>query len=105
MTPLSPSETHYLTTHQSLLHAHYKASFLSLFPPALRRLDDTAGGVSMIERPDLETAVFVRVLRDVDDMVVVEGTDVAFELRRGGVFVVRYSAVRDLVGGGSVELL
>lgn len=59
----------------------------------------------MVERPDLDTAVFVRVLRDVDEMVVVEGTDVALELRRGGVFVVRYSAVRDLVGGGRVELL
>lgn len=59
----------------------------------------------MIEQPDLDTAVFVRVLRDVEEMVVIEGTDAAFELRRGGVFVVRYSKVREFVVEGVVELL
>jgi len=102
---LSPSELQYLTAHQSLLHAHYQSSFLSTFPPQLQRLDDTAGGISMIEQPDLDKAVFVRVLRDVEEPVVIEGTDTAFEMRKGDVFVVRYSAVREFVAVGDVELI
>ncbi|KAI9834926.1 MAG: hypothetical protein M1819_002649 [Sarea resinae] len=92
---LSSSEQQYLTTHQALLHAHYRASFLSHFPPQLQRLDDTAGGISMIETPDLDTAVFCRVLRDVDEPVVIEGTDTEVHMRRGDVFVVRWRLVRE----------
>lgn len=59
----------------------------------------------MIEQPDVEKAVFVRVLREGREPVVIEGTDTAFELRRGDVFVVRYCAVREGVVAGDVELL
>lgn len=59
----------------------------------------------MIEQPDLDKAVFVRVLRDVEEPVVIEGTDTAFEMRKGDVFVVRYSAVREFVAVGDVELI
>lgn len=59
----------------------------------------------MIEQPDVDKAVFVRALRDVDTPIVVEGTDMAFEMRRGDVYVVRWSAVRELVMGGDAELI
>lgn len=104
---LSSSELRYLTQHQSLLHAHYLSSFLSNFPEQLRRLDDTAGGISMIERPDLDTAVFVRVLRDVD-LSRAEGRVDTVEgghLKRGEVCVIRYSLVRESVLRGEVELI
>jgi len=68
-------------------------------------LDDTAGGISMIEQPDMDKAVFIRTLRDVDTPIVVEGTDTAFEMRRRDVYVVRWSAVRELVMGGDAELI
>ncbi|MCJ1303547.1 GINS complex subunit, partial [Hypocenomyce scalaris] len=84
---LSSSEVQYLTTHQSLLHAHYRSSFLSQFPSQLQRLDDTAGGISMIEQPEVDKAVFVRALKDVREPMVVEGTDMAFEMKRGDIFV------------------
>ncbi|KAI9788139.1 MAG: GINS complex subunit [Peltula sp. TS41687] len=108
---LSPSELRYLTQHQTLLHTHYLSSFLSNFPEQLRRLDDTAGGISMIERPDLDTVVFVRVLRDVD-LARTEGGggggDLSGEggrLGRGEVCVVRYSLVREAVLRADVELI
>jgi GINS complex subunit 4 len=101
---LSHSEMQYLQHHQALLSQHYSASFLSSFPPSLQRLDDTAGGISMIDRPDLEKAVFVRVLRDCGE-VVVPGTDVRAEFRRGDVWVVRWSAVREKVMEGEVEVM
>lgn len=58
----------------------------------------------MVETPDTDKAVFVRGLRDVGE-VWVEGTDTAFELRRGDVFVVRWAAVKDVVGRGDAELI
>jgi GINS complex subunit 4 len=103
-TVLSHSETQYLNHHQSLLSQHYTSSFLGGVPAQLQRLDDTAGGISMVERPDSEKAVFVRVLRDCGE-VVVPGTDVRAEMRRGDVWVVRWSAVREKVLEGSVEVM
>jgi GINS complex subunit 4 len=101
---LSADELQYLQHHQTLLSSHYHASFLGGFPPQLQRLDDTAGGISMVERPDVERAVFVRVLRDCGE-VSVPGTDVRAEFRRGDVWVVRWSAVKDKVLGGDVEVV
>ena len=102
---LSPSELQYATAHTSLLHAHYHSSFLSQFPTSLQKMDDTAGGISMVEGPDVDKAVFVRGLKDVEGPVYVEGTDTAFEMRRGDVVVVRWSAVRELVMAGDAELI
>ncbi len=68
-------------------------------------MDDTAGGISMVEGPDADRAVFVRALRDGGEAVYVEGTDTAFEMRRGDVVVVRWSAVRGVVMAGDAELI
>ncbi|KAF2688079.1 GINS complex, Sld5 component [Lentithecium fluviatile CBS 122367] len=101
---LSPSEHQYLTSHQSLLSTHYSSSFLGQFPAALQRLDDTAGGISMVDKPDEDCAVFVRCLRDVGE-VAVEGTEKVIRIKRGDVWVVRWCAVRRWVLAGDVELV
>lgn len=101
---LSTSESHYLTAHQALLSTHYHSSFLSQFPTALQRLDDTAGGISMVDTPDADVAVFCRALRDIG-VINVEGTERAFEMKRGDCWVVRWSAVRERVLAGDVELI
>ena len=59
----------------------------------------------MIEQPDTDTAVFVRALRDLEEPIVIEGTDIDFEMRRGDVYVVRWSAVRESVLNGDAELI
>lgn len=102
---LSPSEAEYAATHQAMLAAHYQASFLGQFPLSLQRLDDTAGGIAMVEQPDADKAVFVRALVDSGIPVQVPGTDIEFILARGSVYVVRWSAVRDRVEGGEMELI
>ncbi|KAH7081606.1 hypothetical protein BKA63DRAFT_405229 [Paraphoma chrysanthemicola] len=104
---LSSSEYQYLTSHQSLLSTHYFSSFLGQFPASLQRLDDTTGGISMIDKPDEDKAVFARALRDVGD-IAVEGTDRRFEMKRGDVWVVRWSAVKQWAvgtGTGDIELI
>ncbi|THY74930.1 hypothetical protein D6C94_04430 [Aureobasidium pullulans] len=103
---LSPTEQQYLTHRCTLLSHHVQTSFLSSFPAQLQKLDDTAGGISMIDAPDPETAVFVRVLRDAGT-VEVQGEDGVgvVELRRGDVWCVRWSAVKEGVLRGDVELV
>jgi len=103
---LAPSEISYLKSHLALLNNHYLSSFLRNFPEQLRRLDDTAGGISMVEEPDMDSAVFCRVVKDVQDAVVrIPGTETEFELAKDDLYVVRYSAVRQFVVSGDVELI
>ncbi|KAA8914262.1 hypothetical protein FN846DRAFT_896987 [Sphaerosporella brunnea] len=105
---LAPSELAYLKSHLALLNNHYVSSFLRNFPEQLRRLDDTAGGISMVEEPDLDSAVFCRVVKRISDeeaTVRIPGTDTEFRLALGDVYVVRYSAVRQFVEKGEVELI
>lgn len=59
----------------------------------------------MVELPDVDNAVFVRALKDRREPIVVDGTDTAFTMKRGDVYVVRWSAVRDSVMERSAELL
>ncbi|MDI1489869.1 MAG: GINS complex subunit, partial [Ramalina farinacea] len=103
---LSAAELQYASTHVTLLHQHYHSSFLSQFPASLRNLDDkAAGGISMIDSPDMGKAVFARALRDMDGEVEVPGTDIRLAMERGAVVVARWSAVKDLVVNGFCELL
>ncbi|KAG8532637.1 uncharacterized protein KY384_002514 [Bacidia gigantensis] len=103
---LSPSELYYLTTHTALLHDHYHSSFLSQFPQTLQKLDDkAAGGISMVEGPDVDKAVFVRCLKSMEESVEVPGTDIRLEMGRGDVVVTRWSVVREMVGKGECELV
>jgi GINS complex subunit 4 len=58
----------------------------------------------MVDRPDEDAAVFCRALRDVGE-VWIEGTDNSFEIKRGDISVVRWSAIRKWVLSGDVELV
>ncbi|KAF2088413.1 GINS complex, Sld5 component [Saccharata proteae CBS 121410] len=103
---LSQSETQYLRSHQALLSSHYAASFLSQFPAQLQRLDDRAGGISMVDTPDLDTVVFCRILRDAG-AVPVGGIEEEreVEMKRGDVLIVRWKVIRHRVASGDIELI
>jgi GINS complex subunit 4 len=103
---LSHLESQYLRAHKGLLSEHYNTAFLSSFPPGLRKLDDTAGGISMVDRPDEDNAVFCRILRDAGD-VDVQGEQGAgrVTLNRGDVWVLRWRDVKDGVVRGDIELI
>jgi GINS complex subunit 4 len=60
----------------------------------------------MIEEPDMESAVFCKVARDVTGTTVkIPGTDTEFELAKDDIYVVRYSAIREFVIRGDVNLI
>ncbi|OLN88678.1 DNA replication complex GINS protein SLD5 [Colletotrichum chlorophyti] len=102
---LSPTELAYATRHQALLHNHYLSSFLSSFPAQLQNLNDTAGNISMIDGPDLDTAVFIRLLRDVE--VEGKGTDSDGRVpgKAGDVLILRWSSAKPVVDAGDAELV
>lgn len=106
--PLSEPETSFVHAHQMLLAGHYGASFMGAFPPQLRRLDDNAGGTSMIQGPEMKEAVFVRCL-GVEVPVVVGAEDdeeeIGVTMRMGDVWVVRWEGVKRAWMKGEVELL
>ncbi|KAK4220120.1 DNA replication complex GINS protein SLD5 [Rhypophila decipiens] len=102
---LSEIEVRYATARQSRLHEHYMSSFLAEFPPQLQNLNDTAGNLNMIDSPDLDSAVFVRLLRDtlvesrgVDDDGLIEG-------KEGQIFILRWADAKPLVERSSAELI
>lgn len=108
--PLSAEEAKFLYSHQHLLAAHYSGSFLASFPPQLRRLDDNAGGTSMVQGPDSKEVCFVRVL--VDEVTVVVPADDTLDedtygttMRMGEVWVARWEGVRRAWERGEVEIL
>ncbi|KAE8373085.1 hypothetical protein BDV26DRAFT_297259 [Aspergillus bertholletiae] len=108
--PLSAQELAFLRAHQTLLAGHFGASFLSSFPAQLRRLDDNAGGVSMVQGPDGREMVFVRCLVERVAVVVPPGDGVEVEtmgteMRMGDVWVVRWEGVRGAWERGEVEIL
>ncbi|KAK2073090.1 hypothetical protein P8C59_007397 [Phyllachora maydis] len=102
---LSEVELAYATRHQALLHNHYLSSFLASFPAALQNLNDTAGNTSMVDAPDLDAAVFIRLLED----AVVEGrgvdADGAMDGRENDIVILRWSDAKPLVAAGRAELV
>lgn len=100
---MSQSERSYMQRHFHILKELYKDQFLSNFPPSLQLLDDSSGGISMVEEPDLEKAVFIRVIEPVEHPITVGQDRVLLE--RGGIYVLRYSAVSRLLKSGVVELV
>ncbi|KAI9890576.1 MAG: GINS complex subunit [Vezdaea aestivalis] len=98
---LSPAEIGYAQAHQQLLEEHYQASFLRSFPERLRGLEDTAGGINMVDKWDADDVVWVRILNDGVDGV--EGF--TGEMEKGGIYVCRWSSIGGRVFAGDVEVI
>ena len=108
---LSEAEASFLRHHQALLQNFYDASFLASFPRSLRRLDDSSGGVGMVEGPDADMAVVCRCLGDAwtnEDELGGDGeggATVEVRMQKGDIMIVRWRDVKGGVVMGDVELL
>ncbi|GME80919.1 unnamed protein product [Ambrosiozyma monospora] len=98
---LSGNETVYMERHLDLLMELYNRQFLKNLPESLQALDEGGGLVHMVEKPDLHMPVFVKCGEN--GMVMIEGEEV--ELEKEGIYVMRYSAVKELVKMGSMIVL
>ncbi|KAL5614617.1 hypothetical protein BROUX41_004716 [Berkeleyomyces rouxiae] len=103
---LSEMELAYATRHQALLHNHYLASFLGGFPPELQNLNDTGGGINMVDAPDPDATVFARVLSRTASVAGL-GTDAdnTIEAEQGDVLVLRWASAKPLLQSGVLELV
>ena len=59
----------------------------------------------MIEGPEMDKAVFVRALKDMDEVVEVPGTNIRLALAQGEIVITRWSTVRALVLNGECEAI
>ncbi|ANB13896.1 Sld5p [Sugiyamaella lignohabitans] len=100
---LSPQEIQYMERHHRILLNLYNTQFLSALPAQLQRLDDSSGGISMVEEPDLDKPVFIRVLETVERPIRVGLDEITLE--KGNIYVLRYSAISKYLIGGEVELI
>lgn len=102
---LSTKELEYLKQYVTMMDTCFGELFLNKLPAPLRNLSetDTGTGLSMVEQPDLDRYVFVRVNADVGPHTL-EGGDEA-DLRKGDVVIIRYRHVQSLLLGGVVQLL
>ena len=88
-----------------MLHNHYLSSFLSSFPEQLQNLNDTAGDVSMIDSPDLDMAVFIRMLRDKDVFGKGTDNDNTLPAETGDILIIRWSSAKPIIEDGDAELV
>ncbi|EMR11210.1 hypothetical protein PNEG_00800 [Pneumocystis murina B123] len=101
---LSSIEIEYLKKHQEILMNYYTSAVLKYLPKKLQRLDDTQGGISMIEKPDLETAVFCRVINTVEQDIPISKNE-TITLNKGNIYLLKYKVIRSFLRTGDVELI
>ncbi|KAH3681171.1 hypothetical protein WICPIJ_007866 [Wickerhamomyces pijperi] len=66
---LSEEETIYMDSHLRSLTKLYNNLFLKHFDESLQKLDETGGGASMIDEPDLQKPVFIQVVETIEDPI------------------------------------
>ena len=93
-----------LIRHNEIITKLFRNQFLSRLPRNLQGMDDNMRGVSMIEKPDLDRAVFVRVVSDELETTIRAGQDL-ITLEYKGIYALRYSSISKYIQNGTVELV
>lgn len=94
---MSKDEWIYCHRHAELLAQHYHTSFLGSLPEELQDLTDTSGHVSMIEAPDLDKPVTIKVIGEVPGGGIVEVGGEPVQLVKNNIYLLRYSAIAELL--------
>ncbi|KAK9481365.1 hypothetical protein V1514DRAFT_287674 [Lipomyces japonicus] len=108
ITRLSSSERQYIKRYDHMLNKFYQSRILSSLPESLRSLTDKVAGMSMIEQPNLQSVVFVRVVQDVnvlDEPPGVVPPDMEDGLKKGQIYVLPYIHIRKLIEDGRAVFL
>ncbi|KAJ1673915.1 GINS complex subunit [Spiromyces aspiralis] len=103
---MSSQELNFAKRHNKLLDSHYQASCLSALPSHLRSIgndgEETPAGISMVSKPNLDSAVFCRVKEEIGDY---QFGDELIYMSKNSIFITRYAIIRHLLEDGRVELI
>eukprot|EP00977_Amphora_coffeiformis_P023483 scaffold13461_cov166-Amphora_coffeaeformis.AAC.5 len=96
---LSKAELHFLEDFHKLMEKHLRTTVTNHFPQeAWKRLDEP----EMIEQPNVDQYVMVRVLRDA---TLRKGSEEARPLEAGSNLIVNYGEIRGFLESGAVQLI
>lgn len=101
---LSSAERSYMHKHFKILTQLYNTSFLNKLPTFLQLLDDTTGGENMVETPNLDQPVFIKVVSDQPIVLTLDGDD-ELTLTKDGIYVVKYRLIKQYVQIGDIKLI
>lgn len=121
---LSEQEHVYHSRHFEILLKLLNTSILKHMPPELQAINDTDGSVSMIDEPEWNKFVFIYVKEPSPGLefdthplleknefgrpcytVTIQELNEDVELNIGGIYVMRYAVIRDLLRDDKVELI
>ncbi|SCW01558.1 LAFE_0E02322g1_1 [Lachancea fermentati] len=119
---LSKQEIEYHQRHSAILLKLLNSAILRHMPPELQAIDDNDGSVKMVEEPELDSFVFIYVkgpdyphkqdpMLEVNEEgqryypVTIQELKEEVELTIGGIYVMRYSVIRDLLKDRKVILI
>lgn len=121
---LSPEEIRYHQSHFSLLLNLLNESVLKYMPDELQAVNDTEASINMIDEPDYNKFVFIKVkgppnnLYDTDPLlkkrthpdiyyysITIPETKEDIDLIIGSIYIVRYSMIKNLLLDEKIELL
>lgn len=120
---LSEQERLYHSRHFTSLLKLFNSSVLRHMPPELQAVNDTEGSISMVDEPEWGKFVFLYVKKPSDQAlredpllgrnefgkpcytVTIQELNEDVELTVGGIYVMRYEVIRDLLRDDKVELI
>ncbi|QLL34336.1 hypothetical protein HG536_0G01950 [Torulaspora globosa] len=120
---LSEQELVYHSRHFASLLKLFNSSVLRHMPPELQAVNDTEGSISMVDEPEWGRFVFLHVKMPSERalkedpllernefgkpcyIVTIQELNEDVELTVGGIYVMRYEVIRDLLRDGKVELI
>lgn len=100
---LNANEINYMERHFEILADLYNKLFLLKLPESLHSLDDNSGGINMVVEPQMDTPVFFKVKKEIDEVVTI-GTE-QIELTKNSIYLMRYSVIKHLVSSNQIALI
>lgn len=102
---LSDHEETFAKSFMKLLEKHLNNSFLSHIPDKFRGLDEQTQFEQMVEKPNIQRFVFMRVTEDVGAFDITQDGESEVELNKGDILTAGYASIRELLDQKKVQLI
>ncbi len=103
---LSKCEMEHLVTYRRIIDAALRESVLNALPGPLRTYPDYEETGTVVQAPNLNAHVMARFNKAIPELVIdPDAQTVETNVEPGDMYVLKYAAVKDLVGNHTVDLL